>query len=162
MDTKQAAVLVPTTVLAQQHYLTFSKRLKDYPVIIESLSRFKTAREQRKILENLRKGKIDIIIGTHRLLQKDLKFKDLCLLIVDEEHRFGVTHKEKLKKLRKLVDVLTLSATPIPRTLHMSLTGIRDMSVINTPPLDRQTIRTFLYPFDGEVIIPSVRVRGVK
>ena len=152
MDTKQAAVLVPTTVLAQQHYLTFSKRLKDYPVIIESLSRFKTAREQRKILENLRKGKIDIIIGTHRLLQKDLKFKDLGLLIVDEEHRFGVTHKEKLKKLRKLVDVLTLSATPIPRTLHMSLTGIRDMSVINTPPLDRQTIRTFLYPFDGEVI----------
>ncbi len=152
MDAKQAAVLVPTTVLAQQHYLTFGERLRDYPVVIESLSRFKTARQQKKILEDLEKGKIDIIIGTHRLLQRDLKFKDLGILIVDEEHRFGVAHKEKLKKLKKLVDVLTLSATPIPRTLHMSLTGIRDMSIINTPPQDRQTIRTFLYPFDGEII----------
>lgn len=152
MDAKQVAVLVPTTVLAQQHSMTFAGRLKDYPVIIESLSRFKTAGQQARILEDLEKGRIDIIIGTHRLLQKDLKFKDLGLLVVDEEHRFGVTHKERLKKLKKLVDVLTLSATPIPRTLHMSLTGIRDMSVINTPPLDRQTIRTFLYSFDREVI----------
>jgi transcription-repair coupling factor (superfamily II helicase) len=152
MDAKQAAILVPTTVLAQQHYLTFGERLKDYPVMIESLSRFKTAAQQKKILEDLEKGRIDILIGTHRLLQEDLKFKDLGLLIVDEEHRFGVTHKERLKKLKKLVDVLTLSATPIPRTLHMSLTGIRDMSIINTPPQDRQTIRTFLYPFDREII----------
>ncbi len=152
MDGKQTAVLVPTTILAQQHYVTFSKRLKDYPVIIESLSRFKTKIQQRVILDDLEKGKIDILIGTHRLLQEDLKFKDLGLLIIDEEHRFGVTHKENLKKLKKLVDVITLSATPIPRTIHMSLTGIRDMSVINTPPQDRQSIRTFLCPFDGEVI----------
>jgi len=152
MDAKQAAVLVPTTVLARQHYMAFANRIKDHPVLIESLSRFKTPSQQKKILEDLEKGKIDIIIGTHRLLQEDLKFKDLGLLIIDEEHRFGVTHKEKLKTFRKLVDVITLSATPIPRTLHMSLTGIRDMSVINTPPQDRQTIRTFLYPFDGEII----------
>jgi transcription-repair coupling factor (superfamily II helicase) len=156
MDARQAAVLVPTTILAQQHFLTFSKRLKDYPVIIESLSRFKTTRQQRNILEDLRKGKIDIVIGTHRLLQEDLNFKDLGLLIIDEEHRFGVTHKEKLKKLRKMIDVLTLSATPIPRTLHMSLTGIRDMSIISTPPQDRLSIRTFLYPFDREVIRSAV------
>ncbi len=160
-DAKQAAVLVPTTILAQQHYLTFSKRLRDYPVLIESISRFKTTREQKKILEDLETGKIDIIIGTHRLLQEDLIFRNLGLLIIDEEHRFGVTHKEKLKKLRKLVDVLTLSATPIPRTLHMSLTGIRDMSVINTPPLDRQSIRTFLHRFDGEVIRGAI-LREVK
>jgi len=152
MDGKQTAVLVPTTILAQQHYVTFSKRLRDYPVIIESLSRFKTKKQQGVILDDLEKGKIDIIIGTHRLLQEDLKFKDLGLLIIDEEHRFGVTHKENLKKLKKLVDVVTLSATPIPRTLHMSLTGIRDMSVINTPPQDRQSIRTYLSPFNGEVI----------
>jgi len=161
MDAKQVAVLVPTTVLAQQHYLTFSKRLEDYPIVVESLSRFKTAGEQATILEEIEKGKIDIIIGTHLLLQKDLKFKDLGLLIVDEEHRFGVTHKERIKGLRKLVDVLTLSATPIPRTLHMSLTGIRDMSVINTPPQDRQTIRTFLYPFDREVIRNAI-IQEVK
>ncbi len=161
MDAKQAVILVPTTILAQQHYLTFSKRLKDSPVIIESLSRFKTAKQQREILENLEKGKIDIIIGTHRLLQEDLRFRDLGLLIIDEEHRFGVAHKEKLKKLKRLVDVLTLTATPIPRTLHMSLTGIRDMSVINTPPQDRQSIRTFLYPFDGEVIRNAI-LREVK
>jgi transcription-repair coupling factor (superfamily II helicase) len=152
MNAKQAAVLVPTTVLAQQHYVTFTKRLADYPVVIESLSRFKTAKQQKEILQNLESGKIDIIIGTHRLLQADLQFRDLGLLIVDEEHRFGVAHKEKLKRFKKVVDILTLSATPIPRTLHMSFTGIRDMSVINTPPQDRQTIRTFLYPFDREVI----------
>jgi len=152
MDARQVALLVPTTILAQQHYVTFSKRLEDYPVIIESLSRFKTRNQQNMILKDLEKGKIDIIIGTHRLLQGDLTFKNLGLLIVDEEHRFGVRHKERLKQFKKLVDVLSLSATPIPRTLHMSLTGIRDMSVINTPPQDRQSIRTFLYPFDGEVI----------
>jgi len=156
MDARQVALLVPTTILAQQHHVTFSKRLEDYPVIIESISRFKTTRQQKEILENLEKGKIDIIIGTHRLLQRDLRFKDLGLLIIDEEHRFGVTHKEKLKKLKKLVDVLALSATPIPRTLHMSLTGIREMSVINTPPQDRQYIRTFLHPFDKEVIRTAI------
>ncbi len=161
MDTKQVAVLVPTTILAQQHYLTFSKRLMDYPLMIESISRFKTTRQQKNILQDLAKGRIDIIIGTHRLLQNDVRFRDLGLLVVDEEHRFGVAHKEKIKKLRKLVDVVTLSATPIPRTLHMSLTGIRDMSVINTPPLDRQSIRTFLNPFDGEVIRSAV-LREVK
>jgi len=155
-DAKQSAVLVPTTILAQQHYLTFTKRLKDYPVLIESISRFKTPKAQRQILEDLEKGKIDILIGTHRLLQDDLKFKDLGLLVIDEEHRFGVAHKEKLKQLKRLLDVLTLSATPIPRTLHMSLTGIRDMSVINTPPPDRLSIRTFLYPFDGEVIRSAI------
>ncbi len=155
-DAKQAAVLVPTTILAQQHYLNFTRRLKDYPVLIESISRFKSVKAQRQILEDLKKGKIDILIGTHRLLQDDLKFKDLGLLVIDEEHRFGVTHKEKLKQLKRLVDVLTLSATPIPRTLHMSLTGIREMSVINTPPPDRRSIRTFLYPFDGEVIRSAI------
>jgi transcription-repair coupling factor (superfamily II helicase) len=156
MDAKQVAVLVPTTILAQQHYVTFSERLKDYPVVIESLSRFKTKKQQRETLEKLEKGTIDIVVGTHRLLQGDLKFRDLGLLIVDEEHRFGVSHKEKLKKLKKLVDVVTLSATPIPRTLHMSLTGIRDMSAINTPPQDRQSIRTFLYPFDRDVIREAI------
>jgi transcription-repair coupling factor (superfamily II helicase) len=156
LDAKQVAVLVPTTILAQQHYVTFSKRLRDYPVIIESLSRFKTKKQQTKILADTAQGRIDIIIGTHRLLQGDLKFKDLGLLIIDEEHRFGVTHKEKVKQFRRLVDVLSLSATPIPRTLHMSLTGIRDMSVITTPPQDRQSIRTFLYPFDGEVIRSAI------
>jgi transcription-repair coupling factor (superfamily II helicase) len=156
MDGKQVAVLVPTTVLAQQHYQTFSERFQHYPVIIDILSRFKGRNEQRQILGKLKQGKIDIIIGTHRLLQRDVDFRDLGLLVTDEEHRFGVSHKERLKQLRKTVDVLTLTATPIPRTLHMALTGIRDLSVINTPPEDRLSIRTFLSRFDEDIIRQAI------
>jgi len=156
MDGKQVAVLVPTTVLAQQHFQTFSERFQHYPVIINMLSRFKGRNEQRQILGELKEGKIDILIGTHRLLQRDVAFRDLGLLVTDEEHRFGVTHKERLKQLRKTVDVLTLTATPIPRTLHMALTGIRDLSVINTPPEDRLSIRTFLTRFDEDLIRQAI------
>ncbi|UCC65955.1 MAG: transcription-repair coupling factor, partial [Deltaproteobacteria bacterium] len=156
LDNKQVAVLVPTTVLAQQHYLTFTSRLKDYPVIVESLSRFKPPSKQREIVEQLREGKIDIIIGTHRLLQDDVSFRDLGLLIIDEEHRFGVSHKERLKEMRKLVDCVTLTATPIPRTLQMSLLGIRDLSLINTPPPNRQAIRTSIVNFDQEAIREAI------
>ena len=133
MDGKQAAVLAPTTILAQQHYNTFVSRFGDFPFTIQVLSRFKTPKEQREILKALKEGNVDIIIGTHRLLGKDVKFRDLGLLIVDEEQRFGVGHKEVIKNIKKNVDVLTLTATPIPRTLHMSLTGIRDISIIETP-----------------------------
>jgi transcription-repair coupling factor (superfamily II helicase) len=156
LDNKQAAVLVPTTVLAQQHYLTFTTRLQGYPVVIESLSRFKTRAKQEEILQRLRKGKIDIIIGTHRLLQPDVSFRDLGLLIIDEEHRFGVAHKERLKEMKKLVDCITLTATPIPRTLQMSLLGIRDLSLIATPPPNRQSIRTYLVNFDQRVIKEAI------
>ena len=130
---KQVAVLVPTTILAQQHYSTFSERMADYPVKIDVLSRFKTRKEQKETLEKTSAGLVDILIGTHRLLQKDVYFKDLGLVIIDEEQRFGVEHKERLKKFRQMVDVLTLTATPIPRTLHMSLLGIKDISSLNTP-----------------------------
>jgi transcription-repair coupling factor (superfamily II helicase) len=157
MDGKQVAVLVPTTILAEQHYRTFSLRLKDYPMCVDVLNRFKTKAEQQKIMEGIRKGAVDIVIGTHRLLQKDLDFKDLGLVIIDEEQRFGVAHKEKLKKLRTLVDVLTLTATPIPRTLHLSLVGIRDLSIINTPPEDRQPIKTYVLEFNEEVIREAIR-----
>jgi transcription-repair coupling factor (superfamily II helicase) len=153
---KQVAVLVPTTVLAEQHFATFRERYRKYPVIIESLNRFRTPREQSRILEQLREGKIDIVIGTHRLLQKDVAFRDLGLVVLDEEHRFGVKDKEKLKKLRKTVDVLTLSATPIPRTLHMSLLGIRDISVIATPPEDRQSIETQICERSDEIIVEAI------
>jgi len=156
MDGKQVAVLVPTTVLAQQHYQTFSDRFQHYPVIIDILSRFQGRKEQRETLGKLKGGKIDIIIGTHRLLQRDVAFRDLGLVVIDEEHRFGVSHKERLKQLRKTVDAMTLTATPIPRTLHMSLTGIRDLSVINTPPEDRLSIRTFLGRFDEDVIRQAI------
>jgi len=156
LDSKQVALLVPTTVLAQQHYLTFKKRFAPYPVIVEVLSRFKGPEEQRGILKRLTWGEIDIIIGTHRLLQKDVAFKDLGLVIIDEEHRFGVTHKERLKEMRKTVDVLTLTATPIPRTLHMSLAGIRDLSIINTPPEDRLAIKTVIARFDESIIRDAV------
>jgi transcription-repair coupling factor (superfamily II helicase) len=156
MDGRQAAVLVPTTILAEQHYQTFSRRLKDYPIRVEALNRFKTKAEQLKILEDLRKGRVDIVIGTHRLLQKDVDFKDLGLVIIDEEQRFGVSHKEKLKKLRTLVDVLTLTATPIPRTLHLSLVGIRDLSIIHTPPEDRQAIKTHVLEFNEDVIREAI------
>jgi transcription-repair coupling factor (superfamily II helicase) len=157
LDRKQVAVLVPTTVLAQQHYLTFTSRLHGYPVVVESLSRFKTRVEQQEIIQRLHEGRIDIIIGTHRLLRADVLFRDLGLLIIDEEHRFGVAHKERLKELKKLVDCITLTATPIPRTLHMSLLGIRDLSLITTPPPNRQSIRTYLVNFDERVIKEAIR-----
>ena len=142
MDGKQMAVLVPTTILAEQHYQTFRSRLAKYPVRLETLNRFKSREQQNQVLEKLARGSIDIVVGTHRLLQKDVVFKNLGLVVIDEEQRFGVTHKEKLKKLRTLVDVLTLTATPIPRTLQLSLVGIRDLSIINTPPEGRLSIKT--------------------
>ena len=154
---KQAAVLVPTTVLAEQHYATFTDRFEGFPVRIARLSRFRPAAEQRRIVKELREGKIDIVIGTHRLLSTDVAFKDLGLLILDEEQRFGVKHKEKLKRLRSSVDVLTLTATPIPRTLHISLMGIRDISVISTPPEYRQSIITYVSAFDPSIIAEAVR-----
>jgi transcription-repair coupling factor (superfamily II helicase) len=156
MDGKQVGVLVPTTVLAQQHLESFRKRLAAYPVTVEMLSRFRTAREQKAILARLKTGEVDIVIGTHRLLQNDVVFKDLGLVIVDEEHRFGVSHKEKLKQFRAVVDVLTLTATPIPRTLNMSLAGIRDLSIIDTPPVDRLAIKTFVGRFADELIREAV------
>ncbi|MDI6735885.1 MAG: transcription-repair coupling factor [bacterium] len=156
MDNKQVAVLVPTTILAAQHYQTFTQRLAPFPIKVEMLSRFRTKAEQRKILEGLKTGEIDIIIGTHRLLQKDVEFQNLSLVIIDEEQRFGVQHKERLKQLRKLVDVLALTATPIPRTLYMSLSGARDMSVINTPPPERLPIKTFVLPFSEQVIREAI------
>jgi transcription-repair coupling factor (superfamily II helicase) len=152
MDGRQVAVLVPTTILAEQHFDTFRRRFKDYPVRVEMVSRFRTPRENKAVLDDVRRGLVDIVIGTHRLLQSDVEFKRLGLLIVDEEHRFGVADKERIKRLRKLVDVLTLTATPIPRTLHMSMLGIRDLSVIQTPPPDRQAIRTFVAHFDDGLI----------
>jgi transcription-repair coupling factor (superfamily II helicase) len=156
MEGKQVAILVPTTILAQQHMETFAARFKSYPVKIEMLSRFRSPKEQKDILAGVKKGDIDIIIGTHRLLQKDVEFRDLGLLIVDEEQRFGVTHKERLKKYRAVVDIMTLTATPIPRTLYMSLMGIRDLSIIDTPPVDRLAIKTFVARFNDEVIREAV------
>jgi transcription-repair coupling factor (superfamily II helicase) len=156
LDNKQAAVLVPTTILAEQHYNTFKDRLSNWAVEVEHLSRFKTKAKQKEILEKLVKGKINIIIGTHRLLSKDIKFKDLGLLIVDEEQRFGVTAKEKLKFMRETVDVLTLTATPIPRTLNFSLLGARDFSIINTPPKNRQPIHTEITNFDKKIVANAV------
>jgi transcription-repair coupling factor (superfamily II helicase) len=149
---KQVAVLVPTTILAEQHFRTFADRLADYPVTVEALSRFRTAKEQKATLERLARGELDIVVGTHRLLSKDVLFKDLGLLVVDEEHRFGVKHKERLKELRLAVDVLTLTATPIPRTLHLSLAGLRDLTVIETPPRDRSPILTFIEPWDDALL----------
>jgi transcription-repair coupling factor (superfamily II helicase) len=149
---KQVAVLVPTTILAEQHGRTFFERLADYPIKIEVLSRFRTAKEQGQVLERLASGEIDIVIGTHRLLSKDVVLKDLGLLIVDEEHRFGVKHKERLKAIRLSVDVLTLTATPIPRTLHLSLSGLRDLTLIETPPRDRSPILTFVEPWDDGLL----------
>ena len=157
MDGKQVAVLVPTTVLAEQHYDTFSRRLAPYPLEVQVLSRFKTMAEQKRILADLAQGKVDIIIGTHRLVQKDVAFKDLGLVIVDEEQRFGVRQKEKMKEWRRTVDVLTLTATPIPRTLQLSLTGLRELSVINTPPENRRSIRTYLCHPEKAVIQAAIR-----
>ena len=152
MDARQVAVLVPTTVLAEQHWNNFTNRFKDYPVRIEMVSRFRSPKENRKVIEDLRKGLVDIVIGTHRLLQDDVEFPKLGLLIIDEEHRFGVADKERIKRIRKLVEALTLTATPIPRTLHMAMLGIRDLSVIQTPPPDRQAVRTFVAHFDDGLI----------
>jgi len=154
-DSKQVAVLAPTTVLAFQHHETFRRRFAAFPVRIEMLSRFRNEKEQKKTIEELEAGKVDIVIGTHRVISKDVKFHDLGLLIVDEEQRFGVAHKERLKEMRKNVDVLTMSATPIPRTLHMSLVGLRDMSVIETPPKDRLAIQTTVAPF-SETLVQKV------
>ena len=155
-DGKQVAFLVPTTILAQQHYNTFKERLGDFPVTVELLSRFRTSAQQKKTIGQMKKGQVDIVIGTHRLLSKDIEFKDLGLLVVDEEQRFGVTHKEKIKQMKGNVDVLTLSATPIPRTLHMSLVGIRDMSVLEEPPVDRLPIQTFVMEHSGEIIREAI------
>ncbi len=156
LDGKQVGILVPTTILAQQHYETFHERLKEYPVTVEVISRFRTPKEQKEILERLKKGTIDIIIGTHRLLQKDVLFKDLGLLIIDEEQRFGVKDKERLKAFRAVVDIMTLTATPIPRTLYMSMMGIRDLSIIDTPPVDRLAVKTFVARFSEELIREAV------
>jgi len=156
LDNKQVAVLVPTTILAQQHLQTFQERFREYPITIDMVNRFRTLREQKITLEKLKRGKVDIIIGTHRLLSKDVEFASLGLIVVDEEQRFGVKHKEKLKKLRNSVDILTLTATPIPRTLHFSLMGVRDLSVIETPPLDRLAVKTFIRKFDEEVIRDAI------
>ncbi|GAI08772.1 unnamed protein product, partial [marine sediment metagenome] len=156
MDNKQVAVLVPTTVLAQQHFSTFSQRLGAFPIRIEVLSRFRTPKEQQAILDGLANGRVDICIGTHRLLQKDIIFKDLGFLIIDEEQRFGVAHKEHLKQMRQEADVLTLSATPIPRTLHMSLVGVRDMSIMETPPEERLPIKTYVAEYDDHLIREAI------
>src|SRR5256714_10991351 len=152
MDGRHDAILVPTTVLAQQHFLTFGERFQPFPVKVDMLSRFRSDAEAAGILRRLQVGEIDVVIGTHRLLQKDVRFKDLGLVILDEEQRFGVMQKEKLKQLRASVDVLSLSATPIPRTLHMSLAGIRDLSVIQTPPEERLPIKTFVTADDDDLI----------
>lgn len=152
MNGKQVAVLAPTTVLAQQHFEVFRQRMLDYPVRIEMLSRFRSASEQKKVLQLLREGGVDIVIGTHRLISGDLVFKDLGMVVIDEEQRFGVLHKEKFKELFKLVDVLTLSATPIPRTLYLSLVGVKDMSTIETPPLNRLPVETVVSAYDERII----------
>jgi transcription-repair coupling factor (superfamily II helicase) len=156
MDGRQVAVLVPTTVLAQQHYETFTERLQAFPIRIEVLSRFRSPAEQREIIDVLASGKLDICIGTHRLLQKDVVFKDLGLLVIDEEQRFGVNHKEHFKKLRREVDVLTLSATPIPRTLHMSLVGVRDMSTMDTPPEERLPVKTYVAEYNDHLVREAI------
>ncbi|HEX3437900.1 MAG TPA: transcription-repair coupling factor [Pseudacidobacterium sp.] len=157
-DGKQVAVLTPTTVLGFQHFETFKKRFKQFPITVEMISRFRTPKEQKHILEQVELGRVDILIGTHRLLSKDIKFHDLGLLVVDEEQRFGVRHKERLKQMRQSIDVLAMSATPIPRTLHMSLVGLRDMSVIETPPKDRMAIQTVVAKFDEKLIRSAIEV----
>jgi len=155
-DGKQVAVLAPTTILAFQHFETFKERFKQFPITIEMISRFRSPKQQKEIVEKVEQGKVDILIGTHRLLSKDIKFQDLGLLVVDEEQRFGVRHKERLKQMRKEVDVLTMSATPIPRTLHMAVVGLRDMSVIETPPKDRMAIQTVVAAFDEKLIRSAI------
>jgi len=153
---RQVALLVPTTVLAQQHYRTFSERLADYPFLVEVLSRFRTGVEQKKIIERAMTGRVDIVIGTHRLLSEDVSFSNLGLVIIDEEQRFGVEHKERLKRLRETVDVLTMTATPIPRTLHMGLLGLRDISSLTSPPQDRRSIVTEVCAYDRQKIRSAI------
>ena len=149
---RQVALLVPTTLLAQQHYSTFTDRLADWPVKVELLSRFRTGKQSNAVLEQLANGRVDIVIGTHRLIQKDIRFKTLGLVIIDEEQRFGVRQKERLKQLRTEVDLLTLTATPIPRTLNMAMSGIRDLSIIATPPARRMAVKTLISEWDNGVI----------
>ncbi|MBF0614635.1 MAG: transcription-repair coupling factor [Magnetococcales bacterium] len=156
MDGKQVAILSPTTILTQQHYETFTRRLANYPISVDILSRFRTPAEQKKTVEMIQHGGVDIIVGTHRLLQKDVVFKDLGLLVVDEEQRFGVVHKERIKQMRATVDILTLTATPIPRTLHMAMSGLRDISIIATPPINRLAIRTFVIQFDRQKVREAI------
>jgi transcription-repair coupling factor (superfamily II helicase) len=156
IDGKQAAVLVPTTILAFQHYKTFSERLKDFPVTVDYINRFKSAKEKKETLKKLEEGKIEIIIGTHALLGKEVKYKDLGLLVIDEEQKFGVGHKEKIKTIKTTVDCLTLTATPIPRTLQFSLMGARDLSIINTPPPNRQPIQTELHAYNEDLIRDAI------
>ena len=156
-ENKQVVYLVPTTILAQQHYNTFVQRMKEFPVRVDLLCRFRTPAQQKATLEDLKKGMVDIVIGTHRVLSKDVQFKDLGLLIIDEEQRFGVTHKEKIKKLKENIDVLTLTATPIPRTLHMSLIGIRDMSVLEEAPQDRLPIQTYVMEYEDEMVRAAIQ-----
>ena len=154
---KQVAVLAPTTVLAQQHFNTFRERMADYPLRIELLSRFRTRRELAAVIRQLAAGSVDIVIGTHRLLQRDIAFKDLGLVIIDEEQRFGVLHKERFKQLRATVDVLTLTATPIPRTLYLALAGARDMSTIETPPQDRLPVETIVAQYDERTVRDAIQ-----
>lgn len=155
-ESRQVVYLVPTTILAQQHYNTFVQRMKEFPVRVDLLCRFRTPAQQKKTIEDLKKGMVDVVIGTHRVLSKDVQFKNLGLLIIDEEQRFGVTHKEKIKQLKKDIDVLTLTATPIPRTLHMSMIGIRDMSVLEEPPMDRVPIQTYVMEYDEETVREAI------
>ena len=157
MEGKQVALLVPTTVLAQQHYRTFSERFADFPLKVAQLSRFVPPLRQKEIIADLARGRIDIVIGTHRLLSRDISFHDLGLLIIDEEQRFGVRHKERLKQLRMDVDVLAMTATPIPRTLHLSLVGARDLSVIETPPEDRYPVQTFVVEYSELLIKEAIQ-----
>jgi transcription-repair coupling factor (superfamily II helicase) len=156
MGGKQVALLVPTTVLAEQHYRNLRERVSDYPITVELLSRFRTAGQQRKTIEGLREGSVDIVVGTHRLISRDVEFKNLGLVVIDEEQRFGVLHKEKFKELFRLVDMLTLSATPIPRTLYLSLMGAKDMSTIETPPANRIPVETFICPYDERIIRDAI------
>ena len=156
MDQKQVAYLAPTTVLAEQQYQEFKERMKDYPIRIEILNRFKTKKYQNEVIKKLKLGEVDIVIGTHRILSKDVEFKDLGLLIIDEEHRFGVKDKEKIKQYKTNIDVLTMTATPIPRTMHMSIVGIRDMSVIYEPPQNRKPVQTYVLEYDKEVIKEAI------
>ena len=159
MDGKQVAFLVPTTILAQQHYETIQKRFEDYAINVGVLSRFRTKKQQTETLKGLKEGTVDIVIGTHRILSKDVAYQDLGLLIVDEEQRFGVTHKEKIKQLKTNVDVLTLTATPIPRTLHMSMVGVRDLSVIETPPQNRFPVQTYVMEHSGALYVKQLNVK---
>ena len=156
MDGKQVAYLAPTTVLANQQYLEFKQRMKEYPIVVDLLNRFRTQKEQKNTVKKIEERKVDIVIGTHRLLSKDVKFNDLGLLIIDEEQRFGVKDKEKIKQYKSTVDVLTMTATPIPRTLQMSVVGIRDMSAIYEPPHDRKPIQTYVLEYDKEIIREAI------